>query len=56
MENYIIIAVLVAIAAGIVWYLYRAKKRGKTCIGCPYSGQCGGKCGGNCNDSKTDKG
>ncbi len=45
MENYIIIFVIVAIVAAIVFYLYRAKKRGEKCIGCPYSKQCGGKCG-----------
>ena len=44
MENVIIIAVLVLITAGIVGYLSRAKKRGETCIGCPYSKECGGKC------------
>ncbi len=46
MENVIIVLVLLAIVAGIVWYLYRAKKRGGKCIGCPYAKQCGGHCGG----------
>lgn len=45
MENIIIVLILVGIAGGIVWYLYRAKKRGQTCIGCPYCKQCSGKCG-----------
>ncbi|MBO5111390.1 MAG: FeoB-associated Cys-rich membrane protein [Clostridia bacterium] len=48
MENFIIVAILVCIVGGIGYYLYRAKKRGETCIGCPYAKQCGGKCGGNC--------
>lgn len=52
MENVIIIAVLLVIVTGIVMYLYRAKKRGETCIGCPYARQCGGKCGE--NNLKTD--
>ena len=30
-------------------YLYKAKKRGQTCIGCPYAKQCGGKCNGQVN-------
>lgn len=47
-ENIIIIAILAAIIGGIILYLIRAKKRGETCIGCPYSKQCGGKCGGSC--------
>ena len=49
MENVIIIFILLAIAAGIIWYLIRAKKRGETCIGCPYAKQCGGRCNDSCN-------
>ena len=45
MENIIIVLILLAIVGGIVWYLYRAQKRGEKCIGCPYAKQCGGKCG-----------
>lgn len=53
MENVIIIAVLLCMIGGIVFYLCGAKKRGETCIGCPYSRQCGSKrgvceCGGCC--------
>ena len=47
MDTVIIIIILLAIAAAIVGYLVRAKKRGQTCIGCPYAKQCSGKCGGN---------
>ena len=40
-------AIVLAIIGGILFYLYRAKKRGETCIGCPYAKQCGsGACGG----------
>ena len=49
MENVVVIVLLVAIAAGIVWYLIRSKKRGDKCIGCPYAKQCTGGCGG-CSD------
>ena len=44
MENIIIIVVLAAIIGGVIGYLVRAKKRGETCIGCPYAKQCGGQC------------
>lgn len=44
MENYIIIALIVLILGGIIFYLVRSKKRGDKCIGCPYAKQCGGKC------------
>ena len=52
-ENVIIIAILVLIVAGIGLYLYRAKKRGAKCIGCPYAKQCGGGCG-SCDKVKSD--
>ena len=45
MENWIIVLILAGIVGGIVWYLYRAKKRGQGCIGCPYAKGCSGKCG-----------
>ncbi len=44
MENIIIIAIILCVIVGIVIYLYRAKKRGEVCIGCPYAKQCSGKC------------
>ena len=50
MENVIVILILLAIVAGIICYLVRAKKRGETCNGCPYAKQCGGKCNGGCNN------
>ena len=46
MENVIVICILVAIAAGIIWYLIRAKKSGAKCVGCPYAKQCKGSCSG----------
>lgn len=52
MENLIVILILTVIVGGIIWYLYRAKKQGKTCIGCPGSGHCSGKC--SCGNNKTD--
>lgn len=53
-ENVIIIAILVLIVAAIGLYLYRAKKRGAKCIGCPYAKQCGGTCSGSCGNVKKD--
>ena len=44
MINIILIIILAAIAGAIVFYLYRQKKHGVTCVGCPYAKQCGGKC------------
>ena len=44
MVNYIIIAVLL-IVGGAGVYIYKAKKQGQTCVGCPHAKPCGGKCG-----------
>ena len=43
------------IIGGILFYLYRAKKRGEVCIGCPYGRQCTGHCGGHGQETKHKK-
>lgn len=45
MTDLLVAAIVLAMVAGILLYLYRAKKRGETCIGCPYARKCGGGCG-----------
>ena len=44
MENAIIIAVVLVIVALASFYIYKAKKSGKKCIGCPDSGKCNCGC------------
>ena len=44
--DYIIIAVIAAIVFGAGYAIYRSKKSGKKCIGCPDSGSCSGSCAG----------
>ncbi len=55
----IIIFIVAAVVTGIGVYLYKAKKRGETCIGCPYAKQCSSKCNGNCSgktiNTKSDE-
>lgn len=48
MENLILILVLLAIVGSAGYYIYRAKKRGQVCVGCPHAGTCAsrGSCGG----------
>lgn len=46
--DYLIIAILVVIIGGAAFYIYKAKKSGKKCIGCPDSGSCQGSCSGSC--------
>ncbi len=47
MINIIIIAVIVIIVGLASYYIYREKKNGSKCIGCPYGKNCGSK---GCND------
>ena len=44
MADLLIILVLLLILGGAGLYVYRAKKSGKKCIGCPESGGCSGSC------------
>ncbi len=37
----IIIAVIVLIIGGAVFYIIKTKKSGQKCVGCPYSKTCG---------------
>ena len=46
--DWLVLGILVVIAAAAVYAIYRSKKSGKKCIGCPDSGSCSGCCA-NCN-------
>lgn len=51
MKDLIIIAIVLVIICIAAGYVYRAKKRGKSCIGCPHSKTCSEKnC--SCGDNK----
>jgi len=41
--NILLVAVLVLIAAGAIVYIIRSKKKGKSCVGCPYCNCCSSK-------------
>lgn len=46
MTDLLIILIVAAVVALAGSYVYKAKKRGQTCIGCPHSKTCGRKnCG-----------
>ena len=47
MENIVIAVVLLLIIGLAVWYVVKAKKSGKKCIGCPSGSNCSSGCG-NC--------
>ena len=46
MENAIVILIILAIVGLAVLYVYKAKKKGVKCIGCPSGGKCPGSCAG----------
>lgn len=49
--DWIVIGILLVIVAFASYAIYRSKKSGKKCIGCPDSGSCSGCCA-NCNTHK----
>ena len=54
MENLIILAVVAGIVTLSGRYLYKAKKRGVKCIGCPSGCSCKG-CHGGCHCEKSEE-
>ena len=45
MADFIVIAIIALITGAAARYVWKAKKSGKTCIGCPGSCSCNGCCG-----------
>ena len=40
----VILVVILALVIGLaVWYIYKSKKAGAACIGCPYAKECASK-------------
>ena len=50
MDSILIVVILIVVVGLAAWYVYRAKRNGKKCIGCPESGHCGNCCG--CGEKK----
>ena len=49
MTDILILLVVAAAVALAGWYVYKAKKSGQKCVGCPHSKTCGSK---NCSCGK----
>ncbi len=49
MTNLIVVAVLAVILGAVIRYLYKEKKRGNVCVGCPYGRSCCGHSQGGCS-------
>ena len=46
MINVIAVAVIGVIVGAAAGYVYKEKKRGSRCIGCPHARSCSGSCSG----------
>lgn len=47
MGDFIVVGILLLLVGAAVFYLWKEKKKGTKCIGCPSAGCCSGKtCGG----------
>jgi len=59
MDNLIIIAILALIIGSAARYVYKARKQGVKCIGCPDGASCphsrGGSCSGSCGGCRTSQ-
>lgn len=49
MTDLIVAAILVAVIAAAACYVYKAKKNGVKCIGCPSGKSCSGNCSCGCD-------
>lgn len=49
MGEVIAIVLIVLAVGGAIFYVIKAKKSGKKCIGCPDGCSCNGCCGGSCS-------
>lgn len=54
MENIILLAVLGLILGSAAGYVYKAKRKGVKCIGCPDGAKCSGPCSG-CQGCNQDQ-
>jgi len=51
--DFVILGIIVVILGASAWFIYRSKKNGKKCIGCPDSCACSsGNCSGGCGSCK----
>ena len=55
MTDLILILVLAVIVFTAARYIYKAKKSGAKCIGCPSGAQCSGNCSGGCSGREHTK-
>ena len=40
----LLLAAILGVVAACIFFIYRSKKKGKKCIGCPHGDSCQGNC------------
>lgn len=55
MIDFILIVLILGILAAVIIYLYRAKKSGAACVGCPHGKQCAKTKSSCCNCQHDEK-
>lgn len=51
MENFVVVGILFAIVGAAVLYIWKEKKKGTRCVGCPSAGCCSS---GGCENMKVE--
>ena len=54
MENIIVLVIVGLIVGAAAGYIWKEKKKGVKCVGCPYAKTCGGNCSG-CHSQSNRK-
>lgn len=44
MADFIIVVILIVCVGGACRFLYKSRKKGAACIGCPHCSSCSGSC------------
>ncbi|MGN0402093.1 MAG: FeoB-associated Cys-rich membrane protein [Acetatifactor sp.] len=51
MENLIVVGILLVLVGAATLYIWKERKKGTRCIGCPAAGRCSGRGCGNAKES-----
>lgn len=54
MDNLIVGVILAIILGAAIYYIYKEKKKGVRCVGCPYAGECAAKAAGSSCECHSD--
>lgn len=55
MLDFLIVVALIVVIGGILYYLHRERKKGHSCVGCPYAGECGKAQEGGCSQDSANR-